>query len=94
MSSLISPSLLPLGPPPLASGLKAKRAPIPPLPDPSAGADGCAMGDRKSPSLLNPAGYVNSINKIPFVLVRFFLGYDKSSYQNRWRIITYPLFVL
>jgi len=40
----------------LISGFKAKRDHIPPSLDPCAGADGKAMGERNSPSLLNPAG--------------------------------------
>ena len=39
----------------LSVGILGKKGPIPPSPDPYAGAYGIAMGDRYSPSLLNPA---------------------------------------
>jgi hypothetical protein len=37
-------------------GILGEKGPSPPSPDPCAGAYGRAMGDRYSPSLLNPAG--------------------------------------
>jgi hypothetical protein len=46
-------------------GIQGEKGPSPPSPDPYAGAYGIAMGDRISPSLLNPAGSIDNLKTTP-----------------------------
>jgi len=69
---------MPLGPPPLAPGFKAKRDQLSISPDPSAGASGIAIGDRnlklagatinpKNKSFICQEGLVSCLTQAPLM---------------------------